>query len=80
MNKMKAIKTKLKERSNKIINIDDISSVDFEEEVGNIGLGSAGIVAGLVGAWSLICLAAGLIAAHGPIGFITSWIGAVIGN
>jgi len=42
-----------------------------------VGLGA--MVAGLVGAWSVSCLIAGVIAAGGPLALVTSWFGAVTG-
>lgn len=42
-----------------------------------VGLGA--MAAGLVGAWSVSCLIAGVIAAGGPLALVTSWFGAVTG-
>ena len=42
-----------------------------------VGLGA--MAAGLVGAWAVSCLVAGVIVAGGPIGLVTSWFGAVTG-
>lgn len=42
-----------------------------------VGLGA--MAAGLVGAWAVSCLVAGVIAAGGPLGLVSSWIGAVTG-
>lgn len=42
-----------------------------------VGLGA--MAAGLVGAWSISCLVAGVIAAGGPIALVASWFGAVTG-
>ena len=42
-----------------------------------VGVGA--MVAGLVGAWAVSCLIAGVIAAGGPIALISSWFGAVTG-
>lgn len=42
-----------------------------------VGLGAMAV--GLLGAWSISCLVAGVIAVGGPIGLVTSWFGAVTG-
>ena len=42
-------------------------------------VGLAAMAAGLVGAWSISCLVAGVIAVGGPIALVTSWFGAVTG-
>ena len=42
-----------------------------------VGVGA--MAAGLVGAWSVSCLVAGVIAAGGPIALVASWFGAVTG-
>ena len=42
-----------------------------------VGVGA--MAAGLVGAWSVSCLVAGVIAAGGPLALVTSWFGAVTG-
>ncbi|HIJ90329.1 MAG: hypothetical protein OEV89_06125 [Desulfobulbaceae bacterium] len=42
-------------------------------------VGFGAMAAGLVGAWSVSCLVAGIIAAGGPLGLVTSWLGAVAG-
>jgi len=42
-----------------------------------VGLGA--MAAGLVGAWSISCLVAGVITAGGPIALVSSWFGAVTG-
>jgi len=42
-----------------------------------VGVGA--MAAGLVGAWSVSCLVAGVIAVGGPIALVTSWFGAVTG-
>lgn len=42
-----------------------------------VGLGA--MAAGLVGAWSVSCLVAGVIVAGGPIALVASWFGAVTG-
>lgn len=56
-----------------------VSSIDFEKEVDGVGLGVIASLAGLVGAWSLVCLISGLCSAHGPINFLVSWFMAVFG-
>lgn len=42
-----------------------------------VGVGA--MAAGLVGAWSVSCLVAGVVAAGGPIALVASWFGAVTG-
>ena len=42
-----------------------------------VGLGA--MAAGLVGAWALSCLVAGVIVAGGPVALVASWFGAVTG-
>jgi len=42
-----------------------------------VGLGA--MAAGLVGAWSVSCLVAGVVVAGGPIALVASWFGAVTG-
>lgn len=42
-------------------------------------VGFGAMLAGLVGAWSVSCLVAGVIAAGGPIALVASWFGAVTG-
>lgn len=74
-----AIGSRLKEKIN-IDLLDNNSSIDFEKEVGTVGFGVISIAAGLIGAWSIVCLAAGVIASHGPVSFIASWFRAVLGN
>ncbi|MGC8735947.1 MAG: hypothetical protein ACP5SG_04090 [Dissulfurimicrobium sp.] len=54
------IGTKLREKIHMNL-LENNRSIDFEKEVSDIGLGAIGIAAGLIGAWSLVCLAGGLI-------------------
>ena len=42
-----------------------------------VGVGA--MAAGLVGAWSVSCLVAGVIVAGGPIALVASWFSAVTG-
>jgi len=42
-----------------------------------VGVGA--MAAGLVGAWSVSCLVAGVIAVGGPVSLVASWFGAVTG-
>ena len=42
-------------------------------------VGTGAMVAGLIGAWSLSCIVAGVIAAGGPLALVTSWFRAISG-
>ena len=42
-------------------------------------VGTGAMAAGLIGAWSLSCIVAGVIAAGGPLALVTSWFRAVSG-
>ena len=42
-------------------------------------VGTGAMAAGLIGAWSLSCMVAGVIAAGGPLALVTSWFRAVSG-
>ncbi len=56
-----------------------VNSVEFEQEIDGMGLGIIASLAGLVGAWSLTCLVAGLCSSQGPVGLLWHWFGAVLG-
>ncbi|UKL13361.1 hypothetical protein [Dissulfurimicrobium hydrothermale] len=58
----------------------DIASAGFEKEISKITLAAGGIMAGLVGIWGITCLAAGLIAAGGPVELAKAWFSAVTGG
>lgn len=74
-----AIRARLKEKINVDL-LDNNSSIDFEKEVGTVGFGAISVAAGLIGAWSIVCLAAGVIASHGVLSFVANWFRAVSGN
>ncbi|HIJ78361.1 MAG: hypothetical protein OEY01_04075 [Desulfobulbaceae bacterium] len=42
-------------------------------------VGVAAMAVGLIGAWSLSCLVAGVITAGGPMALVSSWFNAVSG-
>ncbi len=65
---------KTRTRSNALVT-DGVGTDTMQGAV--VGLGA--MAAGLVGAWSLSCLVAGVIVAGGPIAIVASWFGAVTG-
>ncbi|MDA8162776.1 MAG: hypothetical protein M0022_07730 [Desulfobacteraceae bacterium] len=57
----------------------DVSSTSIEKEISKLTLAAGGIMAGAVGVWGLVCLAAGMISAGGPIELAKAWFSAVTG-
>ncbi|OQX20317.1 MAG: hypothetical protein BWK76_01715 [Desulfobulbaceae bacterium A2] len=51
----------------------------IDSEVSKVGIGVIGVASGLVAAWSIACLVGGVVASGGPLNFIASWFGAVVG-
>lgn len=72
-----SVTTKAKTREESGI---DIAATGFEKEISKITLVAGGVMAGLVGIWGFTCLAAGLIAAGGPIELAKAWFSAVTGG
>jgi hypothetical protein len=46
---------------------------------GKIGVGVIGVASILIGCWSVVCLAAGLISSGGPANLISNFITAISG-
>ena len=65
---------KTKTRSNALVT-DGVGTDIIQGAV--VGVGA--MAAGLLGAWSISCLVAGVIVAGGPIALVSSWFGAVTG-
>lgn len=48
-------------------------------EISRVGIVSLGLSAALIGLWSISCMISGVVASGGPLSFVTSWFGAIIG-
>lgn len=55
------------------------AAAQVEAEVSKVGISVIGFVAALIGIWGLACFVGGLINSSGPLSFVKSWFGAVIG-
>lgn len=50
-----------------------------ETEISKIGIGGFAVASGLIGLWAVACMVSGLVQSGGPLSFVKSWFGAVIG-
>lgn len=55
------------------------TSAHIDTEISKIGVGGIAIVSSLIGLWSIACMVSGLVHSGGPLSFVKSWFGAVIG-
>ena len=54
-------------------------NIQLDVELSKIGIFVMGVVAGLIGIWAAACMVGGLLS-NGPLAFVSSWFGAVIGG
>ncbi len=50
-----------------------------ETEISKIGVGGFAVASGLIGLWAVACMVSGLVQSGGPLAFVKSWFGAVMG-
>lgn len=56
------------------------ANVQLDSELSKVGISAMVIVSGLISMWAMACMIGGMISSNGPLAFISSWFGAVIGR
>lgn len=56
-----------------------LETAEAVSEISRIGIVGLGTTSALIGLWSLACMIGGLVESGGPLSFIKSWYGAIIG-
>jgi hypothetical protein len=52
----------------------------LDTELSKVGIATMGFIGISIGLWAVACMIGGLVASNGPLAFISSWFGAVVGG